>query len=169
MCGGMLGGILYPIGPPKSGGGAGTKDSRGPMGTIPIGCPNVASLGLTMAVIPIIPFPLGDGIRLMELGSILSKFASASDCLRLADLDPEPDLVTRFEEVRDAGEMGVSTGEGSNSELVALSTVPAGQWHFCFFGMATLTPPHTHGFPGGQGQVLRGRPGFLTGTITRSL
>lgn len=40
--------------------------------------------------------------------------------------------------------------------------------HFFFFGMATLTAPQAQGWPGRQGQLLRGRPGFRTSTKTRS-
>ena len=38
-----------------------------------------------------------------------------------------------------------------------------------FFGIATLTAaPQAHGFPCKQGQLARGRPGFLTVTMMRS-
>lgn len=41
--------------------------------------------------------------------------------------------------------------------------------HFFFFlGMATLTAPQAHGWPGRQGQLLRGRPGFRTSHKIRS-
>lgn len=41
--------------------------------------------------------------------------------------------------------------------------------HFCFLGMAAVTAAHEQGRDEGCGQELNGRPGFRTGTISRSL
>src|SRR3569833_379654 len=40
--------------------------------------------------------------------------------------------------------------------------------HFWTLGIAAVTPPHPQGLFGGCGHALSGRPGFRTGTISRS-
>jgi hypothetical protein len=112
-----------------------------------------------------IPLLVGAVIRLIDLGSILSRLAGSKDCFLLLALEPF-DLDTR-NDGRD-GDVGVSAGEYPLLRSSGSPTASAPHPHFCFFGIATRTPPQAHGRPGGQGQVLRGRPGFRTGTITRS-
>ena len=109
--------------------------------------------------------------KLTDMGSILLRITGSNDCFLAFDLGPGAVLFTR-KEAR-VGEVGVSVGEwewecSSGTESRSLP-VSGPHPHFCFRGIATLTPPQEQGLPGGHGQVLRGRPGFLTGTITRSL
>lgn len=43
------------------------------------------------------------------------------------------------------------------------------QPHFCFFGIAAVTAAQEQGRDAGCGHELNGRPGFRTGTISRSV
>jgi hypothetical protein len=124
-------------------------------------------LGLPGNATPlVIPLLLAEDIRLIDLGSILSKVAGSKDCFRLVAFEPPFGLPTR-NAGRD-GDIGDSAGEFSFSCSSVSFAASLGHPHFCFLGMATRTPPQAHGLPGGQGQVLRGRPGLRTGIITRS-
>lgn len=68
------------------------------------------------------------------------------------------------------GLCGVVSLLGSSSDLARdSSSLLVPQPHFCFFGIAAVTRPQEHGRDAGCGQVLSGRPGFRTGTISRSL
>lgn len=53
------------------------------------------------------------------------------------------------------------------SSTAAVSGGP--QWHFCLLGIAAVTAAHAHGREDGCGHELNGRPGFRTGTMSRSL
>jgi hypothetical protein len=75
---------------------------------------------------------------------------------------------------------GVGVGLGSSGEVAGLvssvSALDCGvvlfevpQPHVCLLGMAAVTVPQLHGFDAGCGHELSGRPGFRTGTMSRSL
>src|SRR5690242_13776812 len=55
-----------------------------------------------------VPLPFGATIKLMDLGSILSRLAGSKDCFRLLPLDPGLGLATRNEGRE--GDVGVSAG-----------------------------------------------------------
>ena len=123
----------------------------------------LATIGIALGQAP---FAFGI-IKLIDMGFIRFKFARSNDCFRPFDLALAVDLFTR-NEVR-VGDVGISVGECSCESASASPSMAGSHPHFCFRGIATLTPPQAQGFPGGHGHVLRGRPGFRTGTITRSL
>jgi hypothetical protein len=146
----------------------------GPAGIAPRPGPNpdrsvgeLWRVGLPANVIPsVVPLLLAVVIKLIDRGSIRSKLAGSKDCFRLVDLELPFGFPTRYE--GRVGDIGGSAGECFSSCSSVLFSASPGHPHFCFFGMATRTPPQAQGRPGGQGQVLRGRPGLRTGTITRS-
>jgi len=105
--------------------------------------------------------------RFTDMGSTRFRLEGSKDGFRPFGFETDPDLLTR-NDVR-GGDVGVSEGECSVGVEFVSCPASGPHTHFCFRGIATFTPPQAHGFPGGHGHVLSGRPGFRTGTMTRSL
>lgn len=124
---------------------------------------------------PFPPYDDGDGSTFSWFESILSRLAGSMDILRF-----DPPLVFCTRKLDEEVVEGVGVGLGSSGEVAglvsSLSALDCGvvlfevpQPHVCLLGMAAVTVPQLHGFDAGCGHELSGRPGFRTGTMSRSL